>query len=67
MACSEWWNCLQDGWCCPLTCGSCTLYFEREDMPKLEQITVSSCGTSVVVLIYESGDVWKVQSWSCGI
>ena len=27
---TEWWNSLQDGCYCPVTCGSCTLYFGRE-------------------------------------
>ena len=29
----EWWNCLQDGQCCPFTFGSCILYFGREGVP----------------------------------
>ena len=32
----ERWDCLQDGWCCSFTCGSCTLYLEREDMSQVE-------------------------------
>ena len=30
-------------------------------------MTMSSGGTDIVVLVCESGGVWKGQSWSCSI
>ena len=29
--CIEWWSCLQDGWCCPFACDTCTFYFGRDN------------------------------------
>ena len=42
---------LQDCWCCPSICGSCTLYFGREGVPQVEWMAMIPGCICVVVLV----------------